>query len=214
MARAQANREGQGRSRSGATAAAATPPCAICGHSGRGARAQRHLTHGISIWLCGVHGSEVFVSRRFGLEFAERLAGVWAASGALSARRAAALKAHVRRVRNGGAQRPQPGSYSWPVLRQEAERRFAAGEPPNRVIAELRATYRDGPAMIPSIRTMRRWFTQARWLATTSPPRQNRPRPPRPRRRSSLLRPGVGLKPRGMMQNPVFPFIHPWKDDP
>lgn len=57
-----------------------------------------------------------------------------------------------------------PGSYSWPLLRREAERRFATGEAPESVIADLRESYRDGPAMVPSVRTMRRWFTDARWL--------------------------------------------------
>ncbi len=192
-------------------AAAAVPPCAICGHSGRGPRAQRHLTHGISVWLCGIHGSDAFMQRRCGIEFAERIAGVWAASGISTARRIAALSAHVRRVRNGGAQRAQPGSYSWPKLRQEAERRFATGEAPRTVIAELRRSYRDGPAMVPSVRTMRRWFTEARWLDSQPAGRSRRART---HRRSSILRPGVGLMPHGMTQNPVFPFIHPWRDDP
>ena len=64
------------------------------------------------------------------------------------------------------------------MLRREAERRFAAGEPPAQVISELRQTYRDGPAMVPSLRTMRRWFTQARWLATPSGKRRRHSRPP------------------------------------
>ena len=186
-------------------------PCAICGGEPEAPLAQRHLTHGVSVWLCDQHASDAFARRDGGVEFVERLARVWAAAGALSARRMAALRAHVQRVRHAGVQRGRPGSYSWPLLRQEAERRFAAGQPPGTVITELRKSYADGPAMVPSIRTMRRWFTQARWLA---PARQTRPRSDRPQWRSSLLRPGVGLMPRGMMQNPVWPFIHPWKDPP
>jgi hypothetical protein len=50
------------------------------------------------------------------------------------------------------------------MLRREAERRFAAGESPRTVIDDLRRTYGQGPAVVPSLRTMRRWFTQARWL--------------------------------------------------
>ncbi len=142
-------------------AAPAPPPCAICGHSGRGPRAERHMTHGVCVWLCDVHGGAAFTRRRCGEEFAERLAAVWAAAGVSSARRTAALDAHVNGARNAGARRRQPGSYSWPGLRQEAVRRFAAGESPNTVIAELRRDYSGGPSTIPSIRTMRRWFTES-----------------------------------------------------
>ena len=38
------------------------PPCAICGHGGRALREQRHLTHGISVWLCDAHRSEAFMN--------------------------------------------------------------------------------------------------------------------------------------------------------
>ena len=163
------------------------------------------------MWLCAAHSSDAFVRRRGGREFAERLSAVWAASGVSSARRVGALHAHVRRVQNAGTLRSQPGSYSWPRLREEAERRFATGECPKAVITDLRQGNRDGPAVVPSIRTMRRWFSEARWLATS------KPRPGRPGRRSyripsKYLRPGAGTLPRGMMQNPVFPWVHPWKD--
>jgi len=143
------------------------PTCAICGYCGPGDRVQHHLTHGLSVWLCDAHRSNEFLCRRSGREFVERLAAVWLASGMLTVRKREALAAHVRRVEATTDTRDRPGSYSWPVLRREAERRFAAGEAPAHVISELRRTYRDGPAMVPSLRTMRRWFTQARWLATT-----------------------------------------------
>jgi hypothetical protein len=32
------------------------------------------------------------------------------------------------------------------------------------VIVELRQSQTGGPALVPSIRTMRRWFAQGRWL--------------------------------------------------
>ena len=152
------------------------PPCAICGHCGRGERALHHLTHGLSVWLCHGHRSDVFMRRRSGREFVERLAAVWLASGMLTVRKREALAAHLRRVEAATDTRDRPGSYSWPALRREAERRFAAGEAPADVIAELRRTYRDGPAMVPSLRTMRRWFTQARWLATTPDNRRHEAR--------------------------------------
>jgi hypothetical protein len=73
---------------------------------------------------------------------------------------------HLRRVRQPGTTRARrPGSSAWPALRREAERRFSDGEPPARVIGERRAHHGDGPARAPSVRTMRRWFTDGRWLA-------------------------------------------------
>lgn len=162
------------------------PPCAICGHCGRGDRVLHHLTHGLSVWLCDAHRSDGFMHRRSGREFVERLAAVWVASGILTVRKRQALAAHLRRIETAGMERDQPGSYSWPLLRREAERRFASGEPPAEVISELRLIYRDGPAMVPSIRTMRRWYTQARWL--TSPPRNRRNGHPATARRSNPYR--------------------------
>lgn len=104
------------------------------------------------------------MTRDGGFDFVERVAAVWAASDALTLRRRASLNAYLRRVGGVAPRRDLPGSYSWPALRREAERRFAAGEPPTQVIEDLRSTYVDAPAVVPSLRTMRRWFTQARWL--------------------------------------------------
>lgn len=197
MSRSRRDR-GPAASRSGraesSESGAKCPQCAICGHAGRGPRTRFHLTHGISVWLCEAHQRDAFKRRRSGREFAERLAAVWAACGVLTVRRRDALEAHVRRIQTATTDREQPGSYSWPMLRREAERRFAAGEPPAHVISELRDTYRDGPAMVPSIRTMRRWFTQARWLASPSTNRRMPSRPPGTRARSETpWRPLVDL---------------------
>lgn len=163
------------------------PPCVICGHSGRGQRTQQALTHGVTVWLCATHGAEAFLRRRGGTEFAQRLLGVWATAGTATARRIAALKAHVQQISNATRDRKLPGSYSWPKLRKEAERRFAAGEDPTLVIDELRADYADGPAMVPSIRTMRRWFTDGRWRSRRplhrAKPSVPHTRPVRPRLR-------------------------------
>jgi hypothetical protein len=130
------------------------------------------------VWLCISHRSEGYLTRSHGEVFAERLAAAWAACGTLTKRRRDALAAHLHRTRTGPAERDLPGSYSWPALRAEAERRYAAGEPPAEVIAELRANHRDGPAMVPSVRTMRRWFTQARWLAAARRGSRRSSRPP------------------------------------
>lgn len=155
------------------------PPCAICRHHGRGPSSVRYLTHGVYIWLCTAHGSGEFMRREGGGEFVQRLARVWAASGALGFKRRAALAAHIVRLRLAIEGRHKPGSHTWPELRQEAERRFAADESPTAVIDDLRRSHRGGPALVPSLRTMRRWFAQGRWLVPTArtQPRQTE-RPP------------------------------------
>jgi hypothetical protein len=66
---------------------------------------------------------------------------------------------------SGAEARPRPGSYTWPSLRREAEAAFAAGRPVNAVIAALRRLHADGTAVPPSVRTMRRWNADRRWLA-------------------------------------------------
>ena len=161
--------------------AAALFPCTICGHRGRGAAFPHHLTHGLQVWLCLTHGATEFLQRRSGLEFVERLATVWAACGCLTRRKVAALRAHVERMRAANDGRKRPGSYSWPKLRDEAERRFAAGEPPDQVITDLRSRHANDTAVAPSVRTIRRWFSQRRWLALQPRRRAvNEPRSPRP----------------------------------
>jgi hypothetical protein len=124
---------------------------------------RHHLTHGVSLWLCETHRRESYLRCNGGRDFVDRITTVWAAVDALTSRRRAALRAYLRRL-GAPPHRELPGSYSWPALRREAERRFAAGEAPNTVITELRETYADGPSIVPSLRTMRRWFAQARWL--------------------------------------------------
>lgn len=190
-------------------AAVTSLPCVLCGHRGRQPRSVLYMTHGITIWLCDLHRSDGFMKRRSGREFVERLAMVWAAAGVLTVRRQDALQAHLQRIQAAAADREQPGSYSWPLLRREAERRFAAGEPPSQVIVELRQNYRDGPAMVPSIRTMRRWFTQARWLATASGSRRRPPRCHQTATRSeSLWQPFINVVLTGVARTPRSPLSH------
>jgi len=179
------------------------PVCALCGHAGRGEAAEHHMTHGVSVWLCPPHRSPVFLRRRCGRTFATRLEAIWRASNIATTRRIAALTTHRRRM-NLATPRTLPGSYSWPQLRRQAEQRFAAGEPPRDVINDLRGRYEDAPATVPSERTMRRWFTQARWLTTEPGRATHRWRP----RRSSLPQ-----LPHGMMQDPLWPLSEWWIDD-
>jgi hypothetical protein len=138
-------------------------PCVICGRDAK-RTAPFHMTHGITIWLCPPHRAPGFLRRRHGQAFTDRLARAWRAAGADTTRRRAALAAHRRRTAPEPPARRRPGSYTWPGLRREAEARFATGEDPRNVIRDLRRRYRTLPANVPSIRTMRRWHTQARWL--------------------------------------------------
>ena len=131
---------------------------------GEGERAELHLPYGVSVWLCAAHRSVEFQMRRAGRDFVASLSRAWAGAGCLSRARQRALDAHRARVLELRPARRRPGSYSWPALRREAERRFAAGEAPRRVIEELRRRERSGRALPPSARTMRRWFGERRWL--------------------------------------------------
>lgn len=182
------------------------PPCAICARAGREPRRLVHLTYGVSVWLCRQHASEEFLRDDVGTVFAERLAAMWIATGSLTARRAAALRAHMRQIQSAGAARDQPGSYSWPALRSEAEQRFAAGHDPRRVIQELRDRHEHCPAMAPSARTMRRWYTQARWLAPPAP------HPTKPRRERRRVPAGFELIPYALTQHLRWDDVDPrWR---
>jgi hypothetical protein len=122
------------------------------------------MTHGVTICLCAAHRSPEFLRRRGGRDLVGRLHALWSGAGCLTRNRARALEAHLRRVGQPG-EAARPGSYAWPELRTEAEARFAAGERPETVIAELRSRHAGDPARPPSSRTMRRWFQDGRWLA-------------------------------------------------
>jgi hypothetical protein len=160
-----------------------TPMCAICAGAGEGARARHHLTHGVSVWLCGAHRSVEFQRRRGGRDFVASLAAVWGAAGTMTRRHDHALRRHLARVRPRSGTRELPGSYAWAALRREAERRFARGEDPTVVIGELVAAPIVG-ASRPTYRTLRRWFTDGRWLpvqpARRRPGAEQRPGPAPP----------------------------------
>lgn len=152
--------------------------CALCG-SEDGA-AEHALTHGVRVTLCATHRSNEYLGDDGGHTIAGALENLWAASGCLTVRRRRALAAHPRRMSAAvrPAARKRPGSYAWPHVRRAAEDRFAAGEPPQRVMTELRAAHQ-GDAHVPSLRTMRRWFIEARWM---------HPDPDEPSTRLELIR--------------------------
>jgi hypothetical protein len=139
-----------------------SPICAICLDRTRGKTLERQLTHGVSVWLCHGHHSVEFLRRNAGRDLVVTLERSWRSHGCLTRARARALDAHLHAIRTTGQtiNRPRPGSYAWPRLRHEAEQAFARGERILTTITRLRHDH----ATAPSIRTMRRWFSQGRWL--------------------------------------------------
>jgi hypothetical protein len=126
----------------------------------------------------------------------------------MGARRAGALQTHLRQRQQRLPSRMLPGSYSWPTPRAEAERRFAAGEPPRRVIDELRRRHARGAARAPSERKMRRWFTDARWLTVSIAfPDMRTGRHARMESRPRKRR----APPPGLNTRPFFPYDEWWE---
>jgi hypothetical protein len=142
------------------------PVCAICVDRTRGLTVSVRLTHGVTVWLCEAHASPEFRSRRSGRDFVLTLQRLWAAHGCLTAARSRALSAHLAQAA-GRPVTPRPGSYSWALLRRLAEEEFAEGGPPQATITRLRGLYSGGAAAPPSVRTMRRWHRERRWLDGT-----------------------------------------------
>ncbi len=143
-----------------------SPVCAICLDRTRGKTLERHLTHGVTVWLCAGHHSVEFMRRNAGRDFVVTLHRTWRSHGCLTRARNRALDAHLAAIRTNGTRqtRPRPGSYAWPKLRQEAEAAFARGAHVLTTITQLRARHAQSDAKVPSIRTLRRWFSQGRWL--------------------------------------------------
>jgi hypothetical protein len=109
--------------------------------------------------------------RNAGRDFVVTLMRSWSANGCLTRARNKALDAHLAAIRaTGGAlARAQPGSYAWPRLRHDAEECFARGDGVLPTIARLRALHLLDHATVPSLRTMRRWFSEGRWLRKPEP---------------------------------------------
>jgi hypothetical protein len=147
------------------------PICAICLDRTRGKTLERELTHGVRIWLCEGHHSVAFMRSHAGRDFVVTLLRIWRAQGCLTRARSRALDAHLDSVRAlaRAVTRKRPGSYAWPGLRREAEDAFAQGERATATIARLRERHAQDHATVPSVRTMRRWFTQGRWLRYPAP---------------------------------------------
>ena len=143
-----------------------SPVCAICLDRTRGRTRLRELTHGVKLSLCEGHHSVEFMRSNAGRDFVVTLSRIWHAQGCLTRQRSRALEAHLAAIRATGSTvvRARPGSYAWPRLRREAEACFARGDGIVATIVRLREQHARDHATVPSIRTMRRWFAQCRWL--------------------------------------------------
>jgi hypothetical protein len=148
-----------------------SPICAICVDRTRGRTQIRELTHGVRVSLCEGHNSLAFMRKNAGRDFVVSLSRIWGAQGCLTLARTHALASHLRALKAGGRRlaRARPGSYAWPKLRREAEERFARGDGVVATILGLRERHSADHAQVPSIRTMRRWFSQGRWLRLPEP---------------------------------------------
>jgi hypothetical protein len=144
------------------------PVCAICADRTRGLTVSLRMTHGVTVWLCAGHASPEFQCRRGGRDFVVTLQRLWQAHGCLTAARRRALATHLAALADPPP-RGRPGSYTWGDLRRRAEAEFALGGPPLETIHRLRAACDDGPARPPSVRTMRRWYRDQRWLGEPLP---------------------------------------------
>jgi len=160
------------------------PPCAICAGPGRGARGELDLGYGVRVWLCEAHRSSAFLAGRMGRDLVVSLMYVWQAAGCMTRRRHLALERHVAALRRRGQARARPGSYAWPELRRQVERRAAAGITAREIGAEVRSAHEERGVRAPSGRTIRRWIAERRWLEDGGgegggrPGRGPRPRPP------------------------------------
>ncbi len=143
--------------------------CLVCQLKTRLPVVEVHLDYDVSVHLCTVHASRAFQSMRRGRDFVVTIERAWQAANCLTPKRRKALAAHRDRFRRGrrSAPRPpepgKPGSYNWKFLRDQLERRAAAGEAVMSIIRDLRERHQHDVADMPSISTMRRWYRQARW---------------------------------------------------
>lgn len=144
--------------------------CAICVERTRGRTERLDLGYGVRVWLCEAHASAAFQTQRSGRDFVLTLQRLWDAHGCLTRNRSRALDAHVERLRAQARATRRPGSYAWPALRREAERRFAAGGSLAAVARQMRDALAAAPAQPPSRRTLQRWRHERRWLHLLAAP--------------------------------------------
>jgi hypothetical protein len=155
--------------------------CVICLDRTRGPAQLVRLAFGVEVHLCAEHASPEFQTMRMGRDFTLTLHHAWSSAGCLTARRRRALEAHEAELRKPRRDaRGLPGSYTWPTLRDETERRAAAGESADSIARDLRARHAADVAHAPSVRTVQRWVRERRWTdrRPVPAPAPRRPDPP------------------------------------
>ena len=154
-----------------------TGPCAFCATSTRKVVKDIYLGYGVKIRLCPEHSSEAFRMQRSGRDFLCCLSETWKANGCMTARRDKVIW-HVEEQRKQTVKRRAakeddighlPGSYRCPEIRRAVEEAVERGITEIRKLDELvrtllKAELRRGRVKPPSLRTLRRWRQQRRWV--------------------------------------------------
>ena len=147
-------------------------PCLLC--PVHRLPAQRvSLGYGEEVWLCQQHSSREFRRSREGRDFRLTMmyklgsACAWTTRRRLAVDRFLATDAYEDAA---CAERPRPGSYAWPEVRQAVEElcrrgRCSIDELWRCVVAALKGATRWGWVRMPSLRTVRRWRAERRWEA-------------------------------------------------
>lgn len=128
------------------------------------------LSYGVTIVLCADHRDVRFIQSRGGRDFLASIGTIFESIGLTGARyhRAATKFVDQIRYRDTPTPRRRPGSYTWPRLRDAAERVWQDG-----------GAYHDGEMVIlrgfldqppgltnpPSPHTIRRWWRERRWIS-------------------------------------------------
>lgn len=143
------------------------PVCAICIDRTRGKTTRVDFGYGVHVWLCTGHASVDFLTARSGRDAVLTLMRMWQAQGCYTQARKRPLDAHLASLKT--RPRRRPGSYAWPAVRARAERWFAAGAGTAPVVDRIQQRAYGG-ATAPSLRTIRRWRSDRRWLTAAAGP--------------------------------------------
>lgn len=154
-------------------------PCLVCQTLTEGEARDIYLGYGVTIRLCARHASIDFIRADSGRHFSLTVHQALRSAGRLTRNHVKALDSfierHVRpgRRRSDAAERARPGSYAWREIRMRLEERLARGSLSTAAMAGLvrdwlKVELRRGRVSMPSLRTLRRWRLDARWLDRTA----------------------------------------------
>lgn len=156
---------------------ASTRPCLLCQTRTKGRAKDVYLGYGVTICLCDEHASDAFIQADNSRHFLLSVHLALRAAGRLTRRHVMALDGFVARARGRANRAPttrkRPGSYTWAAIRQRLEARLAASSLTTARMVELvqewlKVELRRGLVKLPSLRTLRRWRLESRWLEPDS----------------------------------------------